>query len=317
MRRLQHHWRGLHVICRIWFYPINTEHSARSTYKKEEPRGLWSVWLSISFPLPSLSPAFASIWLWRLCQSGLGYLCCDHLRRKANWWHIWSACRHVVCSRSVWVGWKRQRFVGQKRSSISRREVGDALFLLIAPSHHLACNVKIRCFYALCQHLKPYVIQLNIAFCLHEWVRAIVPNVLLLSYFITIREDGAMPLALKSSKARSRTAVIYIIKNMAGMCTWLWLAQRKASHVTAYNFHLSTQMCSVKKGLCNNFDAHKPSQMCKLMATEQLKYHRTTPSCFIITVNTMNYSLYIKDDIIHWFPGARGGSDWETVDAGA
>lgn len=57
------------------------------------------------------------------------------------------------------------------------------------------------------------------AFCLLEHKGAIVPSVPSLSYFITSSEDGAMPLALEFFRARSRTAVIYITKNMAGMFT--------------------------------------------------------------------------------------------------
>lgn len=72
-RRLQRHWRGLHVICRIWLFPINTEHSARSMYKKDDPRGLWRVWLSISLSLASWASMFATVWLWPLWRSGLGY----------------------------------------------------------------------------------------------------------------------------------------------------------------------------------------------------------------------------------------------------
>ena len=54
-------------------------------YQKDDPSGPWSVWLSISFVLPPLALPFSCVWLWRTWQSGFGRLCCDHLRRKANW----------------------------------------------------------------------------------------------------------------------------------------------------------------------------------------------------------------------------------------
>lgn len=58
-RSLQRHWRGLHVICRIWFSTINTEHSARSLRKKRRTQRAveWRVFNLADPPL---------LWLHRL-----------------------------------------------------------------------------------------------------------------------------------------------------------------------------------------------------------------------------------------------------------
>ena len=138
-RRLQRHWRGLHVICRIWYFPINTEHSARSMYQKDGPRGLRNVWLSISSALPCLARPFASVWLCRLWRSGLGWLCCDHLWR--NWWRSEYTCNQICPYQICSIG-KQETVVGKAKEKAKLRDI-----LSPVPSQHLTGNVKMSpCF---------------------------------------------------------------------------------------------------------------------------------------------------------------------------
>lgn len=80
MRRLQCHWRRLHVICRLWHSPINTRYSARSVYQKDIPKGREVFGFQLMLPSLHQRCHFPCLAM----QRGLGQLCRDHVWEEVN-----------------------------------------------------------------------------------------------------------------------------------------------------------------------------------------------------------------------------------------